>query len=34
MDREETMNWVKESVAGVSLLIFVVASFALIGQLA
>jgi hypothetical protein len=34
MDREETMNWIKETVAGASLLVFVVASFALIGQIA
>jgi hypothetical protein len=34
MDRAETMNWIKETVAGVGLLMFVVASFALVGQFA
>jgi hypothetical protein len=34
MDRAEAMNWIKETVAGVSLLVFVAASFALIGRIA
>jgi hypothetical protein len=33
MDREEAMNWVRETAAGLSLLVFVVSSFMFVGAL-